>query len=84
MHKAYGNINSENRQGVERLTINFNGSIPGPPITADWGDDGKFDTNMHDLVFDSNSIDRLTLWQSDYLRDQQLGIQWNSNPLARY
>ena len=25
----------------------FNGSIPGPTIFADWGDDGKFEIKSH-------------------------------------
>lgn len=28
-------------QGYEQQVLVFNGSIPGPTISADWGDDGK-------------------------------------------
>jgi hypothetical protein len=37
-------------QGYEQSVLVFNGSIPGPTIFADWGDDGKFlrETKAHD------------------------------------
>lgn len=74
VYQISGNINSKNQQGVERLTMNFNGSIPGPLISANWGDHCECDTIMHDLVLGLNSNDWLTSGHSDHSCDQQLGI----------
>ena len=46
VYKSLGNIQFDSQQGVERLTMNINGSIPGPLITADWGDNCEPITSM--------------------------------------
>ena len=74
---------SDNEQGIERLTLNFNGSIPGPLITANWGDNCN-DTIIQNKASSPSSNDRLTLWHSNHPCCQQLGIQRNSDPLAWY
>ena len=42
----FWSIKVDHQQGVERLTLNFNGQIPGPLITADWGDNCELGANM--------------------------------------